>query len=140
MRIVVVDAQGAGIGQAIIKKIRRELGPKPFIIGLGTNEYAALNMKKCGADNIIWGETDICNFCNSNNVDFLIGPIGIIISGGINGEITSSISTALMKMDCKKYIIPLQKHGIYIPGTKNMEIKEFILEIITDIKNQTLSL
>ena len=30
----------------------------------------------------------------------------------------------------------LQKHGIYIPGTRNLQIKEFIEEIIKDIKNR----
>jgi len=43
---------------------------------------------------------------------------------------------SIFNMDCTKYIIPLQKHGIYIPGTRNLQIKDIINEIVTDIKNR----
>ena len=46
------------------------------------------------------------------------------------------ISSSIFKMDCTKYIIPLQKHGIYIPGTRNLQIKDIIEEIVLDIKHK----
>ena len=107
-----------------------------FIAALGTNDTATSNMVKSGANEGISGIDNIIVFCSRQNIDCIIGPIGIVCSGGINGEITSLVSESIFSMDCTKYIIPLQKHGIYIPGTRNLEIKEIIQEIVVDIKAQ----
>lgn len=134
MKIAVIDGQGAGIGKAVIKKLRKEFNNKIYITALGTNPLAASNMLKAGADYSIAGEDCICSFCENNHIDSIIGPIGIICSGALNGEITTRISTAIFDIDCVKYIIPLQKHGIYIPGTRDLQIKDIIEEIVTEIK------
>ncbi len=44
MKIAVIDAQGAGFGQAVIKKIRKEIHGNIDIIALGTNVEATSNM------------------------------------------------------------------------------------------------
>lgn len=134
MKVAILDAQGAGLGKAVVKKIRKEIGSNIYLIALGTNPLATSNMIKAGANTGVTGEENICNFCQVNNPDCIIGPIGIICSGGINGEITSSISQAVFELKCTKYIIPLQKHGIYIPGTTKLKIKEIIDEIVSSIK------
>ena len=135
MKVAVIDAQGAGLGQAVIKKIRREIDKKAYIIALGTNSSATSNMLKAGANEGFSGEKEICSFLSKDIIDCIIGPIGIISSGGIQGEITPSISEAIFNTNCTKYIIPLKLHGLYIPGTRNLEIKEIIEEIVCDIKN-----
>lgn len=135
MKIAIIDAQGAGLGQTIIKKIRKEIDHDIYIIALGTNTFATSNMVRAGANVGISGERAIYSFCKTNKIDSIIGPIGIIYSGGINGEITPMISKSIFNMDCTKYIIPLQKHGIYIPGTRNLQIKDIIEEIVLDIKS-----
>jgi hypothetical protein len=133
MNLAVMDAQGAGMGQTIIKKLRKEIKADIHITALGTNKIATSNMLKAGADEGISGENLICSFCKNNKIDFIIGPIGIICAGGINGEITPMISKTIFDLTCTKYLLPLQKHGIYIPGTRNLQIKELIDEIIQDI-------
>lgn len=138
MKIAVIDAQGAGLAQNIIKKIRREIDHDVYIIALGTNSFATSKMVQAGADVGISGERAISSFCKTTKVDSIIGPIGIICNGGINGEITPMISSAIFNMDCTKYILPLQKHGIYIPGTRNLQIKDIIEEIVLDIKQHIL--
>ncbi|OOM82626.1 hypothetical protein CLPUN_00120 [Clostridium puniceum] len=138
MKIAVIDAQGAGIGQAVIKKIRKEIEDDIYIIALGTNAYATSTMIKAGADVGISGEIEISKFCRKNQLDSIIGPIGIICSGGINGEITPMISSIIFNMSCTKYILPLQKHGIFIPGTRNLQIKDIIEEIVLDIKQNII--
>lgn len=135
MKIAVIDAQGAGLGQNIIKRIRKEIDNDVYIIALGTNSFATSKMIQAGANVGISGERAIISFCKTTKIDSIIGPIGIICSGGINGEITPMISNAIFNTDCTKYILPLQKHGIYIPGTRNLQIKDIIEEIIFDIKN-----
>jgi len=139
MKIAVIDAQGAGLGQTIIKKIHKEIDLDIYIVALGTNTLATSNMIRAGANEGISGEKSICSFCKTIKIDSIIGPIGILCSGGINGEVTSIISNSIFNMDCTKYILPLQKHGIYIPGTRNLQIKDMIEEIVLDIKkNQQL--
>lgn len=135
MKIAVIDAQGAGLGQTIIKKIHKEIDLNVYIIALGTNAFATSNMIKAGANLGISGENEICSFCRINKVDSIIGPIGMICSGGIKGEITPMIASSIYNMDCTKYIIPLQKHGIYIPGTRNLQIKDIIEDIVFHIKS-----
>lgn len=135
MRIAVIDGQGAGLGKTVIKKLRKEFQNDVYITALGTNASATSNMIKSGADDGITGERAICSFCRDMQIDGIIGPVGIICSGALNGEITTRISRAVFNMDCTKYIIPLQKHGIYIPGTRNLQIKDIIDEIVLEIRN-----
>ncbi|RKD22181.1 protein of unknown function [Caminicella sporogenes DSM 14501] len=139
MKVAILDAQGAGLGQTVIKKIRKEIGKNIYLIALGTNQVATSNMIKAGADEGLTGERSIFLFCKNNEPDCIIGPIGIICSGGIKGEITPLISKTVFEMNCTKYIIPLKKHGIYIPGTRNLKIKEIIEEIVFNIKEKMMS-
>jgi hypothetical protein len=134
MKVAVLDGQGAGLGQTVIKKLRKEIGSEIYILALGTNTIATSNMLKSGANLGITGDKAIFQFFNKRDIDSIIGPIGIMCSGGINGEITPIISQIIFNLNCTKYIIPLQKHGIYIPGTRNLQIKEIIDEIVFDIK------
>lgn len=135
MRIIaVVDAQGAGIGQAIIKKIKKECNcEKLRIIALGTNDAAASNMVKAGAEKSIVGSNNICDFLKKGDIWAVIGPIGVICNGGINGEVTADIAREVFKLNSLKYILPLKVHGLYIPGTVDMDIKDMINEIIKNI-------
>ncbi|MDR3594644.1 DUF3842 family protein [Clostridium sp.] len=137
MKIAVIDTQGAGLGQTIIKKVRKEIKRNIYIIALGTNTLATSNMVRAGANVGISGEKAISSFCKTNKIDSIIGPIGILCSGNLNVEITPMISASILNMNCTKYILPLQKHGIYIPGTRNLQIKEIIEEIVIDIKNNS---
>lgn len=135
MRIIaVVDAQGAGIGQTIIKKIRKECNcEKLRIIALGTNDAAASNMVKAGAEKSIVGSNNICDFLKKEDIWAVIGPIGVICNGGINGEVTADIAREVFKLNSLKYILPLRVHGLYIPGTVDMDIKDMINEITKNI-------
>lgn len=138
MKLAIIDGQGAGLVLGIIKKLKKEICSDIYITALGTNPAATTAMIKAGADCGFTGQSEICAFLKSSPIDALIGPIGILCSGGINGEITSRISQTIFEIHCTKYIIPLKKHGIYIPGTRNLDIKEITSEIIKDIKRQFL--
>lgn len=139
MKIAVIDAQGAGLGQTIVKKLRKELMDKELqIIALGTNTLATSNMVRAGANVGLSGERAICTFLRTNEIDSIVCPIGVLFNGGINGEVTSMISNSIFQATCTKYILPLQKHNIYIPGTRELQIKDIIDEIVLDIKNKII--
>ena len=134
MIIAILDTNGAGLGQNIIKKLKKDLFYDINIIALGTNTFATSKMVKAGAHIGVSGEKAICSFCKKNKVDCLIAPIGILCNGEKDIELCPSICKAVINMNCTKYILPLQKYDIYIPGTRDLQIKDFIEEIISDIK------
>lgn len=134
MIVAVIDGQGAGLAREIIKRLKKELCNKIKIVALATNNVAMQNMLKSGADIAYCGEEEIVYFLTNFTPDALIGPIGILSCGGIGGEITSKIAQTIFSLDCKKYIIPLNLHGIFIPGTTNLSIKEIFNIIIEDLK------
>ena len=135
MLIAIIDAQGAGIGKTVIQELRQNIKTDLKIYALGTNDEACRAMKEAGADGSACGEEKIIRYLQTRKVNCLIGPMGILSSGGIRGEITPGISRAVFEADCRKYIIPLDMHGVFIPGTRSMKIKDTIAEIITDIQN-----
>lgn len=135
MKVAIIDAQGAGLGQAVIKKLRKETKEIVYIVALGTNTAAAANMVRAGANEAVIGEENIREFLKHEKIQSIVGPIGIMCSGGINGEITDKLSREIFRTDCIKYIIPIQRHGIYVPGTKHLQIKDIIEEIVLDIKS-----
>lgn len=63
MIVAILDTNGAGLGQSIIKKIKQEICADINIIALGTNTFATSKMVKSGAHVGISGEKAICAFC-----------------------------------------------------------------------------
>lgn len=137
MKIAVLDTNGAGIGQAIIKKIYKENIKNIYIIALGTNSYATSKMVKSGANVGISGERSICDFCKTNKIDAIISPIDVLIRNENNQELTPMICKYIVNINCKKYILPLRKNNIYIPNTSQLQIKDMIEDIVSDIKTIT---
>lgn len=138
MNIAIVDGQGGGLGKALIIKIRKEIeeeiGIDINICALGTNPVAVSNMLRVGADAGVVGEKNMLKYFEETEIDYLVGPIGMICVGGINGEITEKIATSIFRLGCKKYVIPLKRHGIFIAGTTKIEVKQLLQDIIDEIK------
>lgn len=136
MKIAVIDGQGGGLGKTVIETLKKELGNSVEILALGTNAYATSNMVKTGANEGASGESAICFCCKTAKFDCIIGPIGIVCPNSLMGELTPSMAEAIFNCECTKYLIPLNKHGIFIPGVKNIQIHDFIQEIVEEIKNR----
>ena len=90
VRIAVIDGQGASIGSTIIRKIRQTYGEKVEIWALGTNAIATGQMLKAGANRGATGESAVCH-C-AHQVDVIIGPISILISNAMMGEVTPAMA------------------------------------------------
>lgn len=124
VNIIVVDAQGGGLGAAIIKSLREKHGESISIIGLGTNGIAAAAMKKSGADACATGENAVCY--NARHADIIMGGIGIIAASGMMGEITPEMAKTIAECDAQKILIPVSKCNLIIPGVSGLSIKELI--------------
>lgn len=134
MKIAVLDGQGAGLGQSLIKKIRQDIPKNITIIAIGTNTFATSKMVRAGADIGTSGEKGFCACCRRESLDAIVAPIGIIQPGSIHGEVTEPMVYAFSVLSCRKYLLPIHHPNVRIPCTENIPIKMFIHSIIADLK------
>ncbi len=127
-RICVIDGQGGGIGSTIIKKLKEYFGEKIEIIALGTNAIATSQMLKAKANRGASGENAIVY--TIKNVDFIIGPVGIILANAMMGEITPKIAEAIANSPAKKLLIPLTQENVEIVGLSSIPLPHFIESLI----------
>ena len=92
MNILIIDAQGGGIGKQLVASVRKNL-PDADITAVGTNTVATTAMLKAGADRGATGENAVV--VNCRRADVIIGPIGIVIADALLGEITPLMAAAV---------------------------------------------
>lgn len=133
LRIAVIDGQGGGIGRQIIETIRREIYWDVEIVALGTNAMATAAMLGAGANKGATGENAITSI--SQDVDYILGPVGIIAANAMNGEITSIMAFAIAESLAGKLLIPLGRCNVEVAGVdKNLTAPQFIEKAVGRIK------
>lgn len=123
-RILVVDGQGGGIGSQLVKQLRACLPEHCELIGVGTNVLATNAMLKAGASHGATGENAIV--FNAARADVILGPIGVVMANGILGEVSPKMATAISGADAKKVLIPSSTCGIYVAGTEECRMEEYL--------------
>ena len=73
MNILVMDAQGGGIGKQVVTAVRTRF-PDVTITAVGTNAAATTAMLRAGADEGATGENAAVVCCR--RADVIIGPVG----------------------------------------------------------------
>ncbi len=129
-RILVIDGQGGGVGRQLVKSIKEKV-TNVTIIAIGINSIATSVMHKAGADVIATGENAI--IVNSKKVDIIVGPIGIILTDALCGEVTNTISDAIATSSAKKVLIPFNNCDTIISGLSNTSINFLIDDTIKKI-------
>ena len=71
MNILVIDAQGGGIGKQVVAAIKQNM-PEMEITAVGTNSAATTAMLKAGADHAATGENAVIVGCR--RADVIVGP------------------------------------------------------------------
>ena len=132
MRIAVIDGQGGGIGKAIVEKLRTEFGSGVEIVALGTNALAASLMLKAGANEGASGENAI--MINAPKMDFIIGSVAIIAAHTMLGEVTPRMAEAVSLSPARKLLVPLNRCGLYVVGTRQEPLIHYIDEAVALIK------
>ena len=133
-KIGVIDGQGGGIGSAIIRKIKETYGESIEVIALGTNAIATAQMIKARANRGASGENSIVQ--TVQQMDVIIGPIGIIMAHAMLGEVTPAMAEAVSRSPAKKILLPLSQENIEIAGIEDVSLPRLIESLI----NQNLSL
>ena len=122
MNILVIDAQGGGIGKQLVARIKKEF-PAEYITAVGTNSIATSAMIKAGADQGATGENSVVVACKT--ADIIIGPVGIVITDAMLGEITETIARSVAQAKAVRILIPFNMcdtlvAGITDAGTGNL--------------------
>lgn len=131
MKILVVDAQGGGLGKKIIMEIKKEM-PTHQITAVGSNAVATANMLKAGADQGATGENAVVVGCRT--ADVIVGPIGIAIADSMCGEITPKMAVAVGQSSARKLLIPMSHCDNVIVGVKNMSVGDLIKSLLEELK------
>ena len=129
--VMVVDAQGGGLGRQLIISIKKEL-PDAHIIAVGTNCAATANMLKAGADEAATGENSI--LVASRKADLIIGPIGMVIANAMLGEITPLMARAIAEADATRILIPFSNCDNYIAGVADFSTGRLIRDAVDQVK------
>ncbi len=132
MNILVIDAQGGGIGRQVVAEIKRKL-PQQTVTAVGANSAATAAMLKAGADEGATGENAVV-VC-SKNADIIIGPVGIAIADSLLGEITPKMACAVGQSRAKRILIPVDHCNNRIAGVSGVSMSKLIenaVDIITE--------
>lgn len=127
MKIMVLDAQGGGVGKEIIRAIRKE-DQSLEILAVGTNSSATSAMLKAGATRAATGENPV--LVNAPKADIIVGPLGIAIADSMMGEITPAMARAVACSDAKRILIPFDQCGSVIVGLRDMKLSSMIQEAV----------
>jgi len=137
MHIAVIDGQGGGIGKHIVEKLRRELPENLEILALGTNSLATSTMMRAGANEGATGENAI--IYNVSRIDFILGPVSILIPNTMLGELTAAMAAAIAASPAKKILLPLTRGNIEIIGLRNEPLPHLISELISRVRELALA-
>lgn len=134
-KIAVIDGQGGGIGSLIVKRLREEFGDNIEIIALGTNSTATTAMLRARANKGATGENAIV--WNAGRVDFITGPLSIVLPNGMLGELTPKMAEAITSSNAKKILIPLNQEGVEVVGASKEPLPHLIEKLIQRIKEDS---
>lgn len=135
MRIAVVDGQGGGIGRVIVEKIRKDLPEETEIIALGTNALATSLMLKAGANEGASGEAAIVY--NVPGVDLIVGPVGIVLTNSMLGELTAPMAEAIIRSSAGKVLLPVGRNNVKIIGIPEEPLPHLVDALVKEIKKIT---
>lgn len=131
MNILVIDAQGGGIGKQLVSAIKENI-PGAVVTAVGTNSAAASAMLKAGADNTATGENAVV--VNSRKADVIVGPIGIVIADALFGEITPVMAKAVAQSSARRILIPINHCDNIVVGVSDLNIRKLIQDVIFELQ------
>lgn len=130
MNILIVDAQGGGIGKQLVSMLKKNR-PEYEITAVGTNSIATSAMLKAGADHSATGENAVIVGCR--RADCIIGPVGIVIADSMYGEITPAMAVAVGQSPAVKILLPINHCSNIIVGVSNLNTTALIKNVLEEL-------
>jgi len=136
MNILVMDAQGGGIGKQVVTAVRARF-PDVTITAVGTNAAATTAMLRAGADEGATGENAAVVCCR--RADVIIGPVGIVIADALLGEVTPRMAVAVGQSAAKRILIPVNHCANFIAGVADMSVGRLVDSVVTELEKTVCS-
>lgn len=127
MNVLVIDAQGGGIGKALVEAVKASY-PSATVIAVGTNSAATVAMKKAGADHVATGENAVAVCARS--ADVITGPIGIAIADSLWGEISPKMALAVGESRARKVLLPMNQCENIIVRVSDLSVSTLVKEAV----------
>ena len=131
MNVLVVDAQGGGVGRQLVAAIKKQY-PEVTVTAVGANSAAAAAMLKAGADNSATGENAV--IVNCRRADVIVGPIGIVIADSLLGEITPAMALAVSQSNAKRILLPMNHCDNIVAGVPEMTVAVLVQAVLAEIR------
>ncbi len=130
MNILVIDAQGGGLGKQLVIALKKHF-PEMDITAVGTNTMATSVMLKAGSTHAATGENAVIVGCRK--ADIIIGPLAIVIADSMFGEITPAMALAVAQSDAKRILIPFNHCDNIVVGIHDYNVTALIQEAIDEV-------
>ena len=130
MRILVIDAQGGGIGKQLVTAIKKAL-PGIELNAVGTNAAATEAMRKAGADRVATGENAV--IVSTRNTDVITGPFGICIADAMMGEISPAMAAAVGQSKAVRVLLPFQNCNTIVAGVPKKGMAKLVEAAVEEI-------
>lgn len=131
--VLVIDAQGGGLGRQLIAEIKKNIEGAE-VLAVGTNATATAAMLKAGADAAATGENAVTVACR--RADYIIGPVGIVIADAMLGEITPTMARAVAQANARRILIPFSNCFNYIAGVSDFSTGRLVDDALKELKKQ----
>ena len=131
MNILVMDAQGGGIGKQVVTAVRTRF-PDVTITAVGTNAAATTAMLRAGADEGATGENAAVVCCR--RADVIIGPVGIVIADALLGEVTPRMAVAVGQSAAKRLLIPVNHCANFIAGVADLSVGRLVDSVVAELE------
>jgi hypothetical protein len=135
--IAVIDGQGGGIGNLIIKRLREVLGEEVEIVGLGTNAMATGALLKAGANKGASGENAIIQ--TVRKVDLITGTLSIIMPHSMMGELTPRMAEGISSAGAMKCLLPLKIQEMEVIGVSKEPLPHLVEQLVKRIQELLMS-
>ena len=130
MNVLIIDGQGGQLGAQLVKEISAAF-PQLVLTAVGTNAVATAAMIKAGAKNAATGENPVVVACRK--ADVIIGPIGMVITDSLLGEITEKMAVAVSTASATRILIPSGKCNNLVAGVSNINMGVLISDAISKL-------
>ena len=131
MNILIVDAQGGGVGRQLVLAIRARF-PDADITAVGTNAAATSAMMKAGASRAATGENAVV-VC-SRKADVIAGAIGIVIADAMLGEITPRMASAVAQSAAKRVLLPVSHCDNIVAGVAGQTVARLVDAAVQELE------
>ena len=131
MNILVMDAQGGGIGKQVVTAVRTRF-PDVTITAVGTNAAATTAMLRAGAAEGATGENAAVVCCR--RADVIIGPVGIVIADAMLGEVTPRMAVAVGQSAAKRILIPVNHCANFIAGVADLSVGRLVDSVVAELE------